>query len=241
MVAWSFGDKKPKKSELESAFKMELPGYIQQSDFDVEVLENIGNKVDPRWGSRFKAIVKTKVPLYKQDKHDRKHKITFVVLKNEKNTKTEIYGKITSTIFQGKWKHNFDIEGRPIRNLGILLNEFNGRVMVRGSNEEKEYFANIERQKTALRNNIANATNILIGTWREKCDTQEGLMIYKKDGTFSGKWNNKDYEGVWDIEGDIFNVRYEGLKLEPVIIVDINNNYFKTKQRRSTCQGTRIK
>ena len=200
LVAWSFGDKKPKKSELKSAFKMELPGYVQLIDYDVEILENMGNKVDPRWGSRFKATVKSNVPLYILNEKDRKKSLTFVTLKSKQGSSTDVYGKVITTIYQGKWKHHFNIEGSPIQNMGAQLNTFDGKVLVKGSKEEKEYFAAIEQKKEKLRQNIANAASILIGTWRDN----NSACTFNSDGTMHVKFDNgKESMRTWRVDGDI--------------------------------------
>jgi hypothetical protein len=250
LIAWSFGDKKPKKGELESAFKLEIPGYVQLSDFDVDILENMGNKVDPKWGSRFKAIVKSQVPLYAFDQNRKKKKIIFVVLKNESGTKTEVYGKIISTIYQGKWKHYFDIEGRPIENLGTQLNQFSGRVLVRGSKEEKEYFTEIERQESELRKNIANAKSILPGTWRD----ENSLVTYSPDGTAHAKFDSGREEiNSWRIEGDILidkKIKYKKKKNNEwkhdnvkfnYKLIYIDQNKFTIQHGRKLYHSKRIK
>ena len=262
VLAGCSGDNTPTSNVLKSALIQEIAGHVEIENFSVQASQNLGNEVEPVILSRFKAVASTGVDLYNVD--SRQGGVTFVRLNKAKKTKIDVFGKITSKLYQGMWRHAIDIDGTPISNLGIPLNQISaGRIIIRGSDEEKHYYAEIkqkeiehqkevkrkaaerrkevEREAAELRKNLANAESIVVGTWREKCDKQEGLMIYKKDGTFSGKWNNKDYEGVWNIKGDIFNVTYKGLKLEPVRIVDINNNYFETKTKRSTCKHTRIK
>ena len=246
-----FGDNTPTSNELKSALIQEIVGYVEIENFSVQASQNLGNEVEPIILSRFKATVSTSIDLYNVD--SKQSDVTFVRLNKSKETKIDVFGKITSKLYQGIWKHSIDIDGTPITNLGKPLNQISAvRIIIRGSDEEKHYYAEIkqkeiehqreiERKATELRKNLLHAENIIVGTWREKCDKQEGLMIYKKDGTFSGKWNNKDYEGIWNIKGDILNVTYKGYELEPTIIVDINNNYFKVKNKRSTCQCTRIK
>lgn len=209
LVACS-GENKPTTSELKATLTQSIPGHVELNSFSVQASQNFGNKVEPIYGSRFKATVSAMVDLYKIDKKDKE--ITFVRLVTKKGKQTELFGKITSKLYQGAWKHNIDIDGDPIRNLGIPLNQIPaGRVIVRGSDEEKKYYAEIERKEkerriererkaTELRKNIANAKNILVGTWRD----ENSLVIYKNDGTLIRKLD-RGTETIknWHVDSDI--------------------------------------
>ena len=139
-TASSFGDDKPDGKELQNIFELRLPAHIQINNFEIEVLENLGNKIEPLWGSRFKAVISTNAPLYEID--HKEDDVTFLVLRNEKGTKSEVYGKTYSTLYQGKWQHKLDIDGDPIKDLGEAVDVFKDtKVIVRGSQEEKNYFS----------------------------------------------------------------------------------------------------
>ena len=166
LVACS-GENKPATSELKAALTQSMPGHVDLNSFSVQASQNFGNKVEPIYGSRFKATVSAMVDLYKIDKKDKG--IAFARLVTRRGKQTEIFGKIMSKLYQGAWKHNIDIDGMSIPNLGIPLNKISdGRVIVRGSDEEKNYYAEIERKEkerraeierreAELRKNIANA------------------------------------------------------------------------------------
>lgn len=144
-----FGLDEPKEGDLKDNFKMELPGYLQLSDFDAEVLENLGSKVEPKWGSRFEAIVKPNVNLYVFDRKD-KNDVTFVVLKTEQGKKTYIYGKYVSIPYQGQWKHMIDIDGNPLKNLGNPIEQFGGQVIIKGSVDEQNYYTDLKEKERAF-------------------------------------------------------------------------------------------
>jgi hypothetical protein len=216
LVACS-GENKPATSELKTALVQNMPGHIELNSFSVQASQNFGNNVEPIYGTRFNATVIVLVDLYKTDKRDKE--VTFVRLVTKKGKQTEIFGKITSKLYQGTWKHNINIDGTPILNLGVPLNQVSaGHVIIRGSDKEKKYYAEIERKEkerqaeikrkeAELRKNLANASKILIGTWRD----ENILGIYKANGTVHCKYDNGN-ECIygWRIEGDM--IYYTGKK-----------------------------
>lgn len=155
------GEYKPATSGLKTALIQSLPSHMEVKSFSVQASENLGNKVEPIYGSRFQATVATMVDLYKIDTQDKR--VTFVRLFTEKGKQTDIFGKIISRLYQGAWKHYSDIEGNPIGNLGEPLNQiFDDRVIVRGSDEEKKYYAEIESERVRMTQCVSNLKSIWI-------------------------------------------------------------------------------
>lgn len=260
LVGCSGGDK-PSTSELKTALIQNLPGHMGIKSFSVKASQNFGNKVEPNYGSRFQATVTTMVELYKTAKKDKG--VTFVRLITEKGKQTDIFGKIISKLYQGVWKHNIKIDGTPIRNLGAPLNQISAnRVIVLGSDEEKNYYSEIERKlkerriererKAAeLRKNITNAKNILVGTWREK----DWVFIYGADGTLHWKFDN-GHEAIyaWRVKEDMIyytgkkkKSKYKNSKWKPSDntfkgkILYIDKNRYTIKLPRVTWKLKRIK
>lgn len=198
--ASSWAGNKPTGTDLRNALSLHVPGFVKVTSFTVEAIQNYGNEVEPVYRSRFKATVEVSDSLYKQE--SKQNEIIFVRLINQKGKKTDIFGKMTSVLFQGAWQHSVEIDGNPIASLGIPLNHFSvGRVIVRGSNEEKEYNAEMERKQSELRKNIANAKKILVGTWR---NDNYLLINFQSDGTATSK-NDSGLEAIntWEVDGDI--------------------------------------
>ena len=241
------GKNEPSKSELKGSLIHNIPGYIDVKAFLVEASQNFGNKVEPNIGSRFKATVVSKVDLYKKDTVEKG--IIFVQLSTTNENQTSIFGQIKSNFYQGAWRHKVSIEGNPITNLGIPLNQFSGgRVIIRGSEDEKEYIAEQERKQAELRKNIANAKKILVGQWRN----EDGLSTCKSDGSWNKLWD-KGSEGdfLWDVKGDYIEwswKRYKpkngewksrDAKTQREQIIYINNNRYSTKDKKGNINNSR--
>ena len=49
LMAFSFGDNKPAESDLRNALSQEIPSFVKVTSFTIEVIENQGTKVEPRY------------------------------------------------------------------------------------------------------------------------------------------------------------------------------------------------
>ena len=182
--ACSFSSDEPKERDLKTGFKMELPGYLGLSDFDVKVLENLGNKVEPKWGSRFEAVVKPNVDLYVFDSKDQ-NGVTFVMLKTKQGKKIPVYGKYISVPYQGQWKHFVDVDGNPIQNLGDPIEQFKGRVIIRGSDEEQNYYTELKEKDRAFWSSI------------NESEIKKNIKIYyENNGEWAGRYMLKAVKAI---------------------------------------------
>ena len=220
------GSNAPSKSELKNFLITYLPGHLQVKDFSIDASQNFGNEIEPNYGSRFHATVSAVEESYVTD--GRHHGVTFARLASEKGKETSIYGKIQSRLYQGMWQHDMDIDGNIISTLGVPLNQVShGRVIIRGSEEEKEYFAEVnrkeaeriaeaerleaerrakkEREKAELRENIANAKKLLVGTWGDFT----GLFTLRREIKSDGSWyctirGGSEQIGTWDVKDGLY-------------------------------------
>jgi hypothetical protein len=253
------GENKPATSDLKKALTLHLPGHVSLNSFSVEASQNLGNKVEPLYAVRFQAAVKAMVDLYKEDGSE--NGVRFVSLVSDKGKKADIFGKITSRLYQGAWQHNIDIDGNPFAALGTPLTQFpGGRVIIRGSNEEKSYYAEVERKnkeikaeaerrESELRANIANAQKILIGTWRD----DNSLITYKTDGSRVTKFDSGNtIFSKWQLDGDLIVRRDEMSETKAgksvplnrtwrVKILYIDNNKYTIKDDAGTWNAKRVK
>jgi len=243
------GENKPATSDLKKALTLQLPGHISLDSFSVEASQNLGNKVEPLYAVRFQAAVKAMVDLYKEDRSE--NGVRFISIVSDKGKKADIFGKITSRLYQGAWQHNFDIDGNPFAGLGAPLTQFSGgRVIILGSDEEKKYYAEIEQKQTEQRKNIANAEKILLGKWRD----ENSLTTYKSDGTSHTVWDNgQEQIRLWSIQGDLrvetikknkpSNGEWKAIegKIERTAkIVYIDNNRFTINEDGKLWNATRV-
>ncbi|MDD4275275.1 MAG: tetratricopeptide repeat protein [Desulfobacter postgatei] len=140
--------KSPSTSELRNVLSLHLPAYIKLTDFSVEASQNLGSEVEPNWGARFNAVILATTDLYSENNSE--NNVVFVSLSVKKNSKLDIFGKIYSTLYRGKWRHNIDIDGSPVFNLGLPLTAYSkrgNRIIVRGSIDEKTYYNNLQKER----------------------------------------------------------------------------------------------
>lgn len=144
--------KKPTTAELQNALSQKFPGHIKLQEFSTEASQNLGNDVDPVWGVRFNASILSVADLYMKNNSD--NSAIFIILSTKKDTETKIFGKFKSELYQGKWQHHIEFDGNPIGNLGLPVNQIskNGKIIIiRGSEEEKDYFANLQKARELQR------------------------------------------------------------------------------------------
>lgn len=249
-----FSSDKPEKGDIRNSFEMSLSSYLSLEDFEVDILENLGNKVDPRWGSRFKATVRTRVDSYLPEREG--EKILFVRLHASKGQSVDVYGKAYSKVYQGGWNHSFEIEGKPIENLGLPLDNYGGkRVVVIGSQEEKHYLEENtgkddiktevvlqsspekpEREKKSI-----DISQNLLGSWDEVCGQWKGNVTYFKKGRIVMETKGKFTNGTWRLSDKGLVVQYEGDREYDWKVVEMTEDGFVIKSGNFTCTAKRVK
>lgn len=201
LLACSSGEDKPSSDEIKSGISIRLPKYIQLENIEIEKQQNVGNEIEPEWGTRIKATVKTKYPLFSLDFLDKDRKVSFISLKTEKGTESDVYAKVYSRLFQGNWKHRVEIDGKPFNNLGKQRHQFfidrygeDQRVLVRGSEEESDYLSQFHEAHdfyyTALKTGITLSGEV-------KSTNKTWPITIKLHGFTNGK-GDFDGEIEWD-------------------------------------------
>lgn len=196
----------PSEDELEATLEQSLPGYFSLYDFEIEVSQNLGNEVDPVYSTRFQATVKTKEDLFSIVEGGKD--FVLVAEKTEKGAKTEVYGKITSKLFQGKWQSTLNIEGNPFSNTGTPKSQISGgQVLVAGSSEAEAHLEHLRKEAEArlenLRKEAENLKNSFVGRWI----TQNGgdWYDYNSDDSFvyTSLGNGERSYGHWLIHDGV--------------------------------------
>jgi len=137
------GENRPTKSELSTTLADQLPDYLKLSSLSVEAMENTGNEVDPNYIARFSAIAETQSVLYTPDGSDGDW--LFVKQVTAAGESVELFGKSSSVLYQGGWRHSMGLDGNPISPLGKPLASFAPRqTLIRGSDEEQAHLAALE-------------------------------------------------------------------------------------------------
>jgi hypothetical protein len=247
-----FGAEKPSKSDIKNSYEMSLPGYLTLVDFEVDIIENLGNKVDPRWGSRFRASVKTRVESFVIDREEAD--ALFVSLKTSKGEQVDVYGKAYSTLYQGGWTHTYEMEGKPIENMGIPLDSYSGkRVILTGSKEAESYIAQAsveavtpESTSNPTANEVADnhqisLDNHLLGTWAEICGGWKGNITYHEKGRIAMEADGKIINGTWRATNDSIIVHYENEKEYTWKILKMKQDEFVIRSGKYVCEAKRVK
>ncbi|WP_243375598.1 tetratricopeptide repeat protein [Geotalea sp. SG265] len=141
----SNAEAKPSKAEFKDALSREIPRHFRLNDFSTEASQNLGNEVEPVWAVRFNATIQALADLYVHDSSD--NGAYFVLLTTKKDIRIKVFGKIKSELYQGSWRYYVSLDGNPLGNRGIPLNQYSGRVIIRGSKQEKEYYADLQKEQ----------------------------------------------------------------------------------------------
>lgn len=142
-IASCSGENKPTEAEISAALAAELPDYVKVTSFDIEAMENNGSEVDPNYVARFTATMETQARLFVKDGRAGDQQLVKEV--TAAGHSTELFGKSASELYQGGWRHRLLIDGNPVATLGRPLESFAPTpTLIRGSEEEKAYFAALE-------------------------------------------------------------------------------------------------
>lgn len=195
---------KPSKSELKVALNNAIPQYTEIIDFKIEAQVNIGNEVDQIWATRYKAKAKITVPLYSHRKYPIDNatinKNIHPIVSTQKGTKVALFGKVTSTLYQGKWQHLPRIEGDPFHTLG------------------------------RLKNNFENANQIIVGTWNLKkigrIELSNEVTIFKSNGNYTDIIGDyTPYQRKWKVTSEGLSLAdYDSDKWRDFKIIYLNDS-----------------
>ena len=142
-VAGCSGENKPSEAQLREALVLEVPSYVTVIDFSVDAMENTGNEVEPNYIARFNAKVESNEALYARDGAE--GDVLFLLDKTAAGTVLDLFGKSSSQLYQGEWRHDLYVEGNTLSALGRPLAEFADRTtIVRGSAEETAHYAQLK-------------------------------------------------------------------------------------------------
>lgn len=94
----------------------ELPAYVRLKLFEVQASDNIGNKIEPMFRARFRALVTLESDTYAETR--RNGEDVYVEQQLVAGDIKELYGTADSTMRAGSWQTTFTLEGDPLRTLG---------------------------------------------------------------------------------------------------------------------------
>lgn len=139
----------PTSSELHNRFRVELPAYVSVSSFDVEASENVGDKVDPMFKSRFKASLKLDVDTFNEVA--RQDGTIFVAPRYSAGERRDVFGRAVSTLKGGSWQITFQLDNNPIPDMGRPRDFFvGGNTIIKGSPEETAFIEEQRRKRDRM-------------------------------------------------------------------------------------------
>jgi len=134
-------------SDLKDAFSQLIPRGWLVTDFSVEAQENYGTAIEPDIRSRFSATVTSQADTYVPV--GRLGNATLLGLMASTGEKRTYYGIAASQRQGGGWSTRFNLENDPTEGVGQPKDAYPGRVIVRGSDEEAAFRAELAAQERA--------------------------------------------------------------------------------------------
>lgn len=145
----------PNEANLEKALSEVLSEGWVLIDFEVDVSENYGTKVEPLWKYRFTGETKLKIATYTRDRDQRG--VLFLKQSGRIGQKEKLFGIATAKMHQGKWRISFNLDENPLKKYGKPRKSYKRRTIIVGTSEEKEYYAEIKRMKAERERRKAEA------------------------------------------------------------------------------------
>jgi hypothetical protein len=274
LLVGCFGQNKPKEKEIASLgieFLLNNPWLLKHKKMkfistDIKIIENTGNKIEPKWGSRFVITVETTVPLYTEVPKENIDGIVFIKEAIKKNQRIKYHGIVFSTLVsENTWKHSYKPNEDGNSNIfTIQLKSPRDRwskSIIIGSEEEKKYYAEIKRKDDEKKANWKTPGRVLVGgSWDVKWQYSTGMMLsgrykyikqnieFKKDGTYIRKNIDGKKQLSWEAKDGKLSIYWDGKKKSPTEytfnILDVDKIQFsesKKTSKRWALTGTRTK
>ena len=236
----------PTETDLKIALQEELPKFVDVISIDLEAQENKGDSVNPIWKSRFTAVLKLNIDLYKKDSQN-SHAV-FLELTKRRGENLKMYAFADSRLKLGKWVTGFQYEGYSSDNIGEPRSNWsNVRTVLLGTQEVDEYNAWLKehneiqaKEKKELDDHIRRAPDVLIGSWDEACGSWRGVITYINSNTIKMESDGKTTMGTWSIQGDVITVNYENYRPAEWRITKMTDNAFTIAATTGTiCEAWR--
>lgn len=135
----------PNDTDLEKAFSDKLSKEWILIEFEVDVSENYGTKVEPLWKYRFSGEVELNVATYTRDRQQ--HGVLFLKQTGQTGEKENLFGIATAKMYQGKWKISFKLDENPLDKYGYPRESYKSRTIIAGSSEGLNFISEIRRKE----------------------------------------------------------------------------------------------
>lgn len=134
--------------ELAAALGGEISGLWRLEQVTIEATANTGTIVEPVIRTRWNVKLALNQDTFIKDGDD--GPIIFVRAVAKAGLEKFLYGTSTAKLFAGSWQTTLEIQNREVLgNVGVPAAQMAGRIIVRGSDEEKAYWDQRERETAA--------------------------------------------------------------------------------------------
>lgn len=161
----SMFDKKPSEDDIKKVIAENLPGFMEVFDIEIQAMENMGTKVEPKYHSRYVAKIKLLNPTYeKVDFIGGNVESDVVRLVLEQNTTFDAFGKAISVLDKEKWNTRVTDFEFAVENRGKLLGKYN-RAVIEGSKEHETAKQKLKEWEEAKAEKMKRIAEGITGKW----------------------------------------------------------------------------
>lgn len=231
----------PGETELEAKLTTDLPGFLRITSFKVEAAENIGDKVEPVFKSRFRATLTLQSDTFLEA--SREPGAIIVVPHLKASTTRELYGKAVARLKAGAWQVAFSFDNNPIPDLGKPKDFFSGgEVIERGSQQESTYLERRAKAQEQVTQEAVAAEKV--GSERLRALLTSSLSRFLSGDSRSGNevWPMRLRLGSFDKSTGhvVGQVDWPSLNASHKIVGDVVGNTFVFKETEFIKRGNAI-
>lgn len=170
----------PTPQELSNKLATEFPAFVKVTGFEVQVSENIGDKVEPVFKSRFQGTIALTTDTFREAR--REGPAVFIKPAFPSGEHRQVFGVALSKLKAGAWDAVFQLDGDPITDLGLPRDLFKAEriVLVNSPDEEafrQEQKRDLEKAEAQAREERERAE----GAAKEQLESQERMAVAQRE------------------------------------------------------------
>lgn len=139
----------PSDKRISKAIQVELPGFLELNELNIEASENVGSEVEPIVRTRFSGALRLREPLYQVERTILGKSVLSEVVSQGEEVK--LFGVSTAELQQEQWRVEFDDIDLSPKLAGESLGSFRtGEFVFAGSTEEAALINEYEREQALV-------------------------------------------------------------------------------------------
>ena len=124
----------PTSEELQPSFAELTPAYWSIAEFDIVASESVGSQAEPRFESRFRAVLTLEEDTFKKVGELDEYSLLLPVA--TQGDRRSVSGVATSVPREGAWQVEVELESDPFGPMGKSRSSFPGPTVIKGSDNE---------------------------------------------------------------------------------------------------------